>query len=351
MMTESISGNQTGKASQGSLLAINDTSHFYREFCRGLGFEPPDKEINNASNSLVGLLEELWGGNVEIIPMETIQTTMSDQIRKFEGEESGVLHIALDPAFNPYGVRVLDINRLSSPNGMFRGYGPRQGAIPIKAQLEEIREEAWELGITENVLIDDVSVTAGTILLVKELLNRIGLRTKGVVLGIATGQAVRNLSNEGIEVVTSLTTEAGHVVNTRDLIPINTRGGAVVDESSVPCNQQGIILRPPYPTSPQTIYLRRTHEWTGLPLSEVVEFSRQLWEIGAGFHSALSTCRDIQLRELNEVQSGYPGVPSPDSESSHFNVAIPIAEVISDGLRFMKGIPVRHIVYSYPGKR
>ena len=179
---------------------------------------------------------------------------------------------------------VLNVNRLFGPDGNMLGYGPRPGFEPLDIQFKSIAEKIANRSV---ILVEDGSVTGGTLLFILDMLKKLDVEVTMIVIGfccIEAEAAIRQSFRNELVIVNDL----GLIVDwipDHDLVPFVPNCGRVLGEvkegfyTSVFADG-GITFAYPY-----ILPFGKMMKWASLPedgalaVSKLsLDFSIELWD-------------------------------------------------------------------------
>ena len=194
---------------------------------------------------------------------------------------------------------VLDINRLFDANGDMIGYGPRPGFPPIDVQFAQI---ARIIGKKPVILIEDGSVSGGTIIFILKRLREMGITVSEVIIGFSCFRADVALEQE-FDNDPVIVHEVGDVIDwlpDHDLVPFTPNCGRVfgsvsLDRIMPAISEGGITFAYPY-----ILHFGRMPEWSSLSTEACLDVSRYCLDWSIELWEAISSLngREITVGEL-----------------------------------------------------
>jgi len=194
---------------------------------------------------------------------------------------------------------VLNINRLFDIGGNMIGYGPRPGFPSLETQFSEIRRI---IGKKPVILIEDGSVSGGTIIFILKKLKEMSITVSEVVIGFSCFRADTALEVEfdGNPVIVH---QIGDVIDwlpDHDLVPFTPNCGRVFGKKTsyriMPAvSEDGITFAYPY-----ILHFGKMPEWSSLTPEACLKISRYCLEWGIELWESIGSLngRKITVGEL-----------------------------------------------------
>lgn len=223
---------------------------------------------------------------------------------------------------------VLSINRLFNGNGDMMGYGPRPGFPTLGRQFEEIKKYVADKPV---ILMEDGSVTGGTIFFILDRLRELGVDVPIVIVGFSCSKADTALGHvyAGDPVIVH---DVGDVIDwlpDHDLIPFTPNCGRVLgkrmSEGLMPALVDGGVTY----AYPYILPFGRMTEWSSLSQISALEISRycldwsiSLWEMIGEMNGRTITVGELAgicPRISIPIEVGRrPEMPSPRLGAAEF---------------------------------
>lgn len=251
-------------------------SRFERRLFRTIREHLPDLEVHSIrlSDQRCLIWNEVWKSRRETDHYAVISTRheITDETRKASQRIRGEKY-------------VLNVNRLFGSKGNMLGYGPRPGFEPLKTQFERIAHEVADRSV---ILVEDGSITGGTLLFILNKLKELSIEVVMIVIGfccIEAEAAIRQYFKGELVIVNDL----GLIVDwipDHDLVPFVPNCGRVlgIEENGIFTSvfaDGSVTFAYPY-----ILPFGNITRWASLPpdgalaVSKLsIDFSIELWDL------------------------------------------------------------------------
>lgn len=226
---------------------------------------------------------------------------------------------------------VLNVNRLFGLDGNMFGYGPRPGFEPLDVQFEQIAEKVVNRPV---ILVEDGSVTGGTLLFILERLKEFGIEVAMIVIGfccIEAEAAIRQSFRGELVIANNL----GLIVDwipDHDLVPFVPNCGRVLgiekDGSYTSVfTDSGITFAYPY-----ILPFGKMTTWASLPADGALAVSKLSLDFGIELWDAVGKLND-RIIQIGDLAGICPRISIPIGIGNHKVITsfdLPVTEFLAN---------------------
>ena len=225
---------------------------------------------------------------------------------------------------------VLNVNRLFGPDGNMLGYGPRPGFEPLDIQFSSIAKKIADRPV---ILVEDGSVTGGTLLFILDRLKTLGIEVIMIVIGfccIEAEAAIRQSFRNELVIVNDL----GLIVDwipDHDLVPFVPNCGRVLGKenagafTSVFANG-GVTYAYPY-----ILPFGKMQKWASLPEGGALAVSKLSLDFGIKLWDAVGKLNGKEIR-VGDLTGICPRISIPIEIGNHHEIPhfdLPVTEFLA----------------------